>query len=309
MSKHGKVTVNPRSSTYIDNLIFKKTTNQQSLENEAHELERCKKLNLRTHHIIPTEFEGFEKDSNTLSTKLIDGKELFHILWNSTYLLGKLRGNRLPNINILLDRFNELGQWLRLYHDSSISSDGYDAGLEWISEDILRKIEYIENNKLLKKDKIKRILRYTESLYKELERSTLQSSSGLFQCRVHADFIVYNILVDKELDFHVLDFSDVRLGCCLDDVVRFYSGLYAMSRTNRMRNRVLGNLLSTFLSGYGYSPEITSHPYFKLVMLYNFLIQFCVKHNMRNMHSFVSRLEVSSITRVGHDWIKSQLPR
>src|SRR5690554_1207377 len=105
-------TVNPRSTGIINHEFYRKHTQERSLAQEASELARCAELGIATEHVKPVRLVGYDANTNTLTTERVHGTELFHTLWNATYLLGRLRGHRLTNPDTVFSRIHELGQWL-----------------------------------------------------------------------------------------------------------------------------------------------------------------------------------------------------
>src|SRR5690554_5986501 len=96
-SNAGTAKINPRSTGFINNEVYRKHTSERSLADEAGELQRCMQLGVATENVSPIRLVDFDSATNTLTTERVHGDELFHTLWNATYLLGRLRGHRLNN--------------------------------------------------------------------------------------------------------------------------------------------------------------------------------------------------------------------
>src|SRR5690554_7966526 len=111
-SNAGTAKIDLRSSGFINNEVYRKHTSERSLADEAGELQRCMQLGIATENVSPIRLVDFDADTNTLTTERVHGDELFHTLWNATYLLGWLRGHRLEQPETVFSRIGELGKWL-----------------------------------------------------------------------------------------------------------------------------------------------------------------------------------------------------
>src|SRR5690554_1554219 len=107
-SNAGTAKINPRSSGFINNAVYRKHTSERSLADEAGELQRCLQLEAATENVSPIRLVDFDSATNTLTTERVHGDELFHTLWNATYLLGRLRGHRLNDPQTIFSR--EIGR-------------------------------------------------------------------------------------------------------------------------------------------------------------------------------------------------------
>ncbi|SHK46174.1 Phosphotransferase enzyme family protein [Marinobacter antarcticus] len=302
-----KIRVNPRSTGIISSTTYEKHTKHSSLKPEAQELARCQKLGIHTEHVFPVRLIDFNEQENRLTTERISGNELFLTLWNPTYFFGRLRGHKLSGVETILDRVTEVGRWLRKYHESSANSlpEGSDGG--WMEAAFHRKIEDIRKSRLIPEAKLARIeYKFGTELIK-LKQPDFLSSNGAFPCRIHGDFLVYNILIDSQKNLHVLDFGDTRISGNLEDVSRFYSSLWAIAQTNGTRRKLLGDLPQRFLKAYGVSPEIADTPYFRCNLVYNFLTHLEGQNYMRDLLSWNSNREMSQITRAGMKWVYQQI--
>jgi len=300
-------TINPRSTGIINHEVYHKHTQELSLAQEASELARCAELGIATEHVKPVRLVGYDANTNTLTTERVHGTELFHTLWNATYLLGRLRGHRLTNPDTVFSRIHELGQWLALYHQSSRRTESDNARASWLLHATERKIREIREERLLPEKTLGKIeSRFLPSL-ENLKTPTFLSDNGGFTCTVHGDFVIYNVLITQDLDVRVLDFGDTRVSGNIEDIARMYSSLYAISDTNRTRKNKLAHLPALFLSGYGLPPNAAETEYFKCNMAYNYLTHLEGQHYMRDQLSWNSNMEMSQITRAGLRWIKRQL--
>lgn len=293
---------NPRSQGERDQHYYRKTTDNLDLSAEASELRRCRDLGLETEHVKPVKFVDFDPDTNTLTTELIQGQQLFHTLWNPTYWLGRLRGIKEPDWSEMADRLEELGRWLRLYHDSTAEDLGNrPLHLEWLEADFREKIKGVREERSLPDSLVNSI----ESHY--VNQLTEVATDHVVFCQVHGDLIVYNLMVDNNNNLHVLDFGDTRVGAPIEDVARLYSSIWAMAQTNRARKKQLMPLLERLLSGYGLDRKVLSSPLFKINLAYNFLNHQYSLKSMRSMVSLNSWLELRQISRAGVRWIKLDL--
>lgn len=298
--------VNPRSTGIIGIDTYVKHTTEQSLEPEAKELGRCQQLGLATEHVQPVKLLNYDKANNRLTTRKVNGAELFHTLWNSSYLLGRLKGNRMPTPNYVMERIEELGSWLRLYHESSrVEKNSADGS--WLIAAFDQKVKDARDYHLLPEPTIKKIEARFGPELQRLADPDYFSDSELFQCKLHGDFVIYNIMIDDNQDLHVMDFGDTRESINLEDVARFYSSLWAISETNSYRKRLLKEAIERFLHAYGYGSGILDTEYFKCNLAYNFLTHLSGQHHMKHLLSWTSYREINQITRAGLRWINSEL--
>jgi len=294
---------NPRSTGEISEQLYSKQSDEVALEGEARELERCKQESLHTEHIFTAELVSFEKEQNILSTKRIQGNELFLTLWNPTSLLGKIRGKKLQDVETIASRMEELGCWLSLYHRSSLSDEINTKSVEWLHESALSKIKGICDNNLLPNKKINKIEQRLLSGIEQLSKPEYCAENNIKHCRIHGDFIIYNMLIDAKKDIHIIDFGDTRLASNIDDVARFYSNLWAIAHTNHWRKSLFMKIANNFLAAYGLDSKIVDTPYFKTMMTYNFLIHLYGQFCMRDLLSFISMMELNQVTKAGLKWI------
>lgn len=298
--------VNPRSTGISGVDTYEKHTTEQSLEPEANELARCQRLGLVTEHVQPVRLLNFDKASNRLTTRKVNGTELFHTLWNGSYLLGRLKGNRLPDPNRVIERIEELGSWLRLYHDSSRNTQNSADG-SWLIAAFNQKVQDVRDYRLLPELTIEKIEARFGPELQRLSDPHYFSGSKLFQCTLHGDFVIYNIMIDDNQNFYVMDFGDTRESVNLEDVARLYSSLWAISETNSWRKRLLKEAIERFLLAYGYDSGILDTEYFKCNLAYNFLTHLSGQYYMKHLLSWTSYREMSQITRAGLRWINSEL--
>jgi len=302
--------VNPRSTGEITSEVYRKHSKELTLENEADELSRCADLKIRTDHVLTTELVDYDKERNILTTKRIHGDELFLTLWNPTSLLGKMRGKKLSDSAQLCSRLVELGAWLaRYHHTSSHQVCNADGAVAWLQSSLCSKVKQISDNNLLPVSKLKKIEQYCFNEINNLKDSSYLVNNKIEFCRIHGDFIVYNMLIDKQHNCHIIDFGDTRVAANIDDVARFYSNLWAISNTNRHRKSLFLSAANGFLASYGLPENIVETPYFKAMMAYNFLIHLCGEHRMRRLKliSFTSGLELRQITKAGLKWIDNEI--
>lgn len=302
-----KMCVNPRSTGISSQHTYIKHTTQFSLKPEAQELARCRDLDIQTDHVKTVELINFNELTNNLTTRKVDGQELFQTIWNPTYLLGRLKGHQLPAPDTIRARITELGSWLRKYHESSSSDLSKIPDGDWMEAAFRGKIDDIRKNRLISEANLIKIEKQFGKEFSNLSRPEYLAANRAFACRVHGDFILYNVLIDKQLNLHILDFGDTRVSANLDDVARFYSGLWAIASTNATRRKLFGDLPQRFLDAYGASPEIVETPYFRCSLVYNFLTHLSGQFYMRDLLSWNSNREMSQISRVGIKWVYQQI--
>lgn len=295
--------INPRSTGEMSSKTYSKHSKEISLELEAEELERCALESLYTRHIHTAELVSFDKENNILSTRRIDGNELFLTIWNPTSLLGKLRGKKLNDVGLMSSRLEELGTWLSLYHKSTSFPEKNGEAASWLHDSAVSKLNGIRENRLLSNKKINRIEQRLLSEIDKLNQPEYLVENNINICKIHGDFIIYNMLIDNKSDIHIIDFGDTRVACNIDDVVRFYSNLWAIAHTNNWRKCIFLRVANDFLEAYGLDYEIVESPYFKAMMTYNFLIHLYGQFCMRNLLSFISNMELNQVTRAGLKWV------
>lgn len=301
-TKEGSVAThheNPRSTGSMDGDYYRKTSSAVNFSAEADELARCAALHLRTPHVQPAELIDFDPESNTLTTKRIVGQELFLTLWNPTGLLGQLRGQHMPDRETLFQHIEELGEWLALYHASSRRPGPGTRGNPSLTTSFHQKLNELAAARLLPRRQIERLRHRCIGPL----GGTHDDTEG-FSCRIHGDFIVYNLLLDQNLTLHVLDFGDTRIGNNLEDVARFYSQLWAMAQTSNERRHLFLPLLERFLLAYGLKPHITDTPCFQAMLAYNFVMHLNGQHSMAHLLSWNSRRELNQITKAGLRWVQ-----
>lgn len=298
---------NPRSTGEISHEYYSKHSEEVSYEGEAIELKRCEAKSIRTEHIVTSRLISFDKENNILTTERINGSELFLALWNSTSLLAKLRGKDQHNLDILVSRLSETGTWLSTYHKTSPESDECEQAVKWLYNSFLSKTKGIRDNNLLSAKLIARIEKRFLHEIENLTKVDYLKNNQIKICRTHGDFIIYNMLIDKDNNINIIDFGDTRIAGNLDDVARFYGNIWAISQTNTQRKSLLLPVLDEFLTNYGLTKDILDLPYFQTMMAYNFLIHLYGAHCMRDSLSFFSRLELKQITDAGLRWIYQKI--
>jgi len=299
--------VNPRSTGELNDSVYVKHSDEINLSNEATELARCSSLSLRTANIRIAEYVSYDVDNNVLSTKRIHGRELFLLLWNSTSILGMIRGkSKLLNFDLFSSRVSELGEWLRKYHESTSYPDQGTETSAWLKDSFASKVNGVRKNSLMPEKRINAIEKRFLGEFEYLGSPQYLAENEVRFCRIHGDFIVYNMLMDDRERIHVIDFGDSRIGSNLEDVARFYSNLWAISQTSKWRQDRFLKVANRFLESYGLSAEIVETPFFKSLMAYNFLIHLYGQFCMRGSLSFMSNYELGLITKAGLNWINPQ---
>lgn len=300
--------INPRSTGEVSENLYTKFSKEVDLKYEAKELLRCADAGLYTKNIRTVKFVSYDEEKNLLSTKRIYGNELFLLLWNATSLLGILRGkNKLINFDVASSRAKELGDWLSKYHRSTSFTECNAEVSDWLKKSFITKLQGIRENNLLPEKKLRKIELHFLKEFDNLIHDEYLEKNNVKICRIHGDFIIYNMLFDKEDNIHVMDFGDTRKGTNIEDVARLYSNLWAISQTSRLRKAKFLKMADNFLQAYGLKKDIVDTPFFKAVMAYNFLIHLYGQFCMRDSLSFNSNYELSQITKAGIAWIDKQL--
>jgi Ser/Thr protein kinase RdoA (MazF antagonist) len=299
--------VNPRSTGVSTSTTYEKHTKQKSLRYEAEELARCHQLKIQTEHVFTVQLLDFNEQDNRLITEKVLGEELFHTIWNPTSLLGKLKGISFSDQDTVISRVIETGSWLRKYHESSAGSVPDDANGSRLEVQFRKKVDDIRKNQLIPVSKLNQIENKFSSELSKTYRKDYLAKNNAFPCRIHGDFLIYNMMIDRNKNLHVLDFGDTCISGNIEDVARFYSALFAIAKTNSIRNKLLGHLPSSFLQAYGLPVKIVETPYFQCNLAYNYLTHLAGQFFMRDMLSWQSNREMSQITRAGLKWVYKQL--
>lgn len=304
-----RVKTNPRSSMIIETHVHRKHSPSSSLEPEARELQRCADSDLETRHIKPICLIDYDSDSNQLTTESIVGRELFHTLWNATYLLGRLRKKNEVNLDLVTQRIAELGEWLALYHQSTAYKERSFSPGDWLITAFQAKVDRIREAELISNLRLDRIRDHFLGTIEQYVGSGSQMPEQAKLCQVHGDFTIYNVLIETNYNLRVLDFGDTRKSTNLEDVARFYSSVWAISRTNRRRKILLSPILAQFLQAYGVKPGVEETPFFKCNLAYNYLTYLQGHHFMQKngFLSWNSSREMAQITQAGIQWIETEV--
>ena len=306
-TSQGEMRSNASSTGTLSSNTYTKHTPESSLKPEAMELIRCRHLNIQTTHVKAIELISFDEAENHLTTKKVIGQELFHTLWNPTYLLGRLRGHHLQNPDTLSHHITEIGTWLRKYHDSTANQTPPNIDGSWMATEFERKMREIRESNLIPEHKLEKIKSKCSAELQKLSSPDYLPANNAFPCQVHGDFVLYNVLVDSQQNMHILDFRKTRVSSNLEDVARFYSSLWAITQTNRTRRSLLGELPARFLKAYGLPPIIADSSYFRVNLVYNFVAQLEAQHRRRNSFSWNTNREMNQIASAGMTGVYQQI--
>lgn len=297
---------NPRSTSMVEGDYFTKTSSELNLSKEAMEIERCKRMGIQTEHVKPLEFIKFDAALNQLVTRYIpNAQSLYNKLSNGTSLIGLLRGKK-QDPDLLISRVEELGQWLKMYHDSTDYPDhAQDAGYNLLNM-FKEKINFVRQNKILDEDFLSRL---DEHFSKELTAFQSANNTCIKICRIHSDFNSYNIIINEDMTIHIVDFGDTRIGISLEDVGRFYEHIWAMSQTSKRRKKIFTEALSVFLKAYGIEQETLDMPFFRSIRALNAIIHLISEYyNRQFLHgSIITKLELRRITNKSLMWISREI--
>ncbi len=300
VSKTESIHQNPRSTIKITGNHFIKTSDELNLKNEARELERLKSLNIDSQHIYVPEFLNYNSQSNELTTRFIPSCQSFYnMMWNNSSLIGFIRGKRL-NKEKLFQRIEELGQWLKAYHNSTNNSSMHDKSFEHLLSMFNSKINAIKKHKILNKNYLKKIKEFYFPLINKLADIKYLEQNNITICRIHGDFIVLNMLVDDAFNIHIIDFADTRIGFCIEDIGRFYSLLKTMEKASILNRKTFNTASNIFLESYGFKKRAAIAPVFSAIQALNALIncltEFATKKYIKGQ--YLTRLELKLLTKV-----------
>jgi len=135
----------------------------------------------------------------------------------------------------------------------------------------------------------------------------MKQSSLAKVCKIHGDFIAYNMICDSVQDIHILDFGDARTGFNFEDVVRFWEHIWAISQSIRWKSSFFVRINEAFLSGYGLTPSTVKDQAFVMLRLYNGLTNLLSYHFSINYMGWRSRWVNQRITNSSLMWAKEEI--
>ena len=299
------------SSYSFNNKIFIKTSKQDDLTNEAKELERCKNESIKTAHVIPSEFLSWDASKNSLtSTYIVEAKSYFNILWNNASFLGKmLKKADAMNMKLLLQRSREIGEWLRLYHDSTINRNFDIAQMaDRMLKSFSDKSNRIRDRKLIPGKLLDKYQAVFCPVFEQIKQKGVAylNEQDAHCCVTHGDFIAYNISIDKNENARVVDFGSTNPGVNLEDVGRFYELFYAIGSMSGNLCRVFNNLKNQFVAGYRLSETALQSDLFFAIRAYNGLVHSIASDVQKDYDSFFTRIMMRRITNKTLAWMNKR---
>jgi len=300
---------NARSTTEKNREEFVKTSDELSLFNEANELERCRAAEITTTHVKALDFISYDKEKNDLTTRtVLGGQSLFNRLWNETSIISPLLSKEI-DVDVVLSRMQDIGEWLRLYHDSTECPEASEQVSLSLQETFKKKVAYIRTHRLVNEGLING---FEKKVFPEIEKLVdcrYQEENGIRFCRVHGDFVAYNMIVDPEWNIYVADFADTHIGVSTEDVGRFCELLYAVAETSRKRESLFTQAVNVFLGAYGASKKIDQSPFFKTIRAYNVLLHLISEFSMRPYvrKLLLTRMELRRISNASVRWLSKEL--
>lgn len=310
-SHKNQTEINPRSTTIITDGQFIKTSSELSLQTEAEELKRLKEFNAGTPHIHVPEFLRFDPETNQLATRLISSSQSFYnMIWNNSSIKGIIRGKKLEKQKLFL-RLEELGQWLKAYHDSTKTHKSSDKPSEQLISLFNNKIEIVRKQKNFSDDYLNKIKAYYLPAFEKLSDSQYLENHNICICRVHGDFNVSNMLVDDDLNIHILDFADTRIGFCIEDIGRFYELLWTMEKASILHRKTLSMARNIFLKSYGFSEKMVATPVFSAIFALNTLISCITEYTTKEFirRQYITQLEYKLLTKISINKVVKEVNR
>lgn len=310
-SQKSHTEINPRSTTISTGDQFIKTSNELNLQTEAEELKRLKEFDAGTPHIHVPEFLWFDTETNQLSTRLISSSQSFYnMIWNNSSIKGMIRGKKL-NKEILFLRIEELGQWLKSYHNSTKSIENTNNPSEQLVTLFNSKIETVRKQKNFEDGYLNKIKAYYLPAFEKLSDSHYLENHNISICRIHGDFNVSNMLVDDDLNIHILDFADTRIGFNIEDIGRFYELLWTMEKASIIHRKTLFMARNIFLKSYGFSEKMLTTPVFSAIFALNTMISCITEYTTKEFirKQFITQLEYKLLTRLSINKIVKEVNR
>lgn len=299
MADPDNIIYNPRSTSRVKGKSFHKTSDELSLENEARELVRCRELSISTAHVMASELIDYDAEKNILTTRYVHGGiSLYNSLRNDTSVVARLRGKGIDE-HLLLNRIKEIGEWLKLYHDSSEDPAYASEAVNNFYQIFKSKIDLLRTYDILNEEFLGRIEKCYLPEIKKAGNASYQAENHIRFCRIHSDFIASNQMKDAEWNVYILDFADSRIGASVEDLGRFYEQLFAIGQTGRYRKKLLDRAIDVFLQAYGVPLDIIERPFFKAVVAYNGLIS-CISEYMARPYirtQYFTRVELKRLVQ------------
>ena len=299
---------NARSTTEKSREEFVKTSDELSLFNEAQELERCMVAKIVTPHVRALELVSYDQEKNDLTTRTVPrGQSLFNRLWNETSIISRLLCRKIDD-RVVLSRMQEIGEWLRLYHNSTECQEAGGQISKNLQETYEEKVFYVRSHRLMDERLIDGFERKVFPEIENLGDRRYQEENGIRVCRVHGDFVAYNMVADPEWNIYIADFADTHIGASTEDVGRFCELLYAVAKTSRKREGLFTEAVNVFLRAYGGSKEMPQSPLFKAIRAYNVLLHLISEYHIRPyvMSQFFTRLELRRISNASFRWLSME---
>jgi hypothetical protein len=300
---------NARSTTLKNEKKFVKTSHELSLKNEATELQRCDALHVATAHVRALEYVSFDEKTNQLITvPVLKSQTLFNKIWNETSIFARSRGKSM-DVDKFLSRAKEIGQWLKLYHDTSVQPVDVQMVSQHLLDTFKTKLDYVRKNKIVDDQFIHAIENRFYPEIANLGDPQYQIENCIRFCRVHGDFNAYNMVVDPHWKIYILDFADTHIGTSIEDIGRFYELLRAISQANAFRQKMFVNASNAFLNAYGLPESIRKSPFLKCIQALNVIIHLLSEHSMGPYvkTQFLTKLELRRLSRVSLNWLTNEL--
>jgi hypothetical protein len=287
--------------------VFVKCSDSIDLSPEAGELQRCRDLGIKTRNVQVVEIATFSEKENMLVTRRVNGgQSLFNLFWNSTTMGRSLILGQRKLRSLLLDRTEEIGVWLRRYHETESFLNRREEAATWVATDFRLKIESVRSFRLAPEAFLRAIEKRYLPIIETIADSEVLTRRGAGICWIHGDFHPHNFLMDEYQKVYILDFGETRIGTTFEDIGRFYELIYALSRCGLSRRDYFERINTAFLTGYGAPSSIVRDPLFQAVRAYNGIIQLNAGHTQKRLLSFfsnciVSRITAASVRRLRHE--------
>ncbi len=173
-------------------------------------------------------------------------------------------GQFFPSLNAqkkLLNMLALVGKWLRYFQSIPIEGQYEELGLDYFLDYVEIRLTRLVDNKKVAFDSTlkKQVIAFIERQWAKKADADLQ------YCYIHSDLSLSNVLIYKD-SITVLDFNEKETGLIYKDLTRLYHQLHLLYHKPVYPRRLIKNLKTAFLRGYG-NEEIHNHPLFKMYQM------------------------------------------
>ena len=299
ISVTGLASVNGSDSLFF----YKQGEDGAAIAAEATEHQRVQQVTANIAGIRAPEFRLYDEQQNVLVMEHVKNTtSLFNHLWNNTRWLDIRRFRGFDP----LDAGLRLGKWLNCYHASTSRLEpDIDPYCLWLLESSFQKIQALisGNSGFLSPTTADNVV---ERL-KQLEIGA-HSIGPQIVGRIHGDLELFaNILVTGSRELIVIDFGYSREGLVLEDIFRLWNSIWVISKTSRLRHRLLTPCLESLLNAYGISWSAVDPTLIALLRIWNYLCSLLALAAFQTGFRFGDRSYVSRLVKVYQECLVAEV--